>query len=454
MSLLSLLRILLARWWLILLVLVSCVLLTLAVSLNLPKQYTATTELILNGNVQDRMTGQFAPARSGYMATQVEVIRSRNVAGRVYAGLPEEAVELARQEALRDMGEEADPQRWVTSTLARNLVVTPGGRDSNVLSISVQGGNPELAAAMANTLAAAYMDTNLELRTDPARRFSDWYDQQMAVLRQKLRDAHRELSSYQQEHGIVALDERLDVETSRLQELSSMLVVAQGEHLQDQIRDNQSQRPAAAYVPDNVVIQNLRSQLTTAETRLEDLATRYGLNHPEYRKAVAEVNALRQSLQREMAIVTRSLRSTAEFSESQTGELEAQLEQQRARVLQLNAQRDELELLRQEVDMAQQAYNSAAGRASANQLESRLAETDVTVLNPAVVPVRPSAPDLRLNLVVSVALGLLLGVGLALLLEMTNRRVRSRADVEEILGLPVLGYLPFPQTEARYPGAH
>lgn len=450
MSLVTLLRILAARWWLIFGILVVTVLATGAITMQLPRQYTATTELILNGNVQDRMTGQFVPARSGYLSTQVEVIRSRNVAQRVYGRLDPQARAHAAEEAARTLGPEGEASRWVVRTLRQNLTVV-SGRDSNVLAVSLRGENPELIAALVNALAGAYIDTNLELRTDPARRFSVWYDEQLEVLRQNLRNARRALSSYQQEHGIVALDERVDVETARLRELSSMLVDAQGQQLQDQIRDSQTQR-AATYVPDNTVIQNLRAQLATAETRLEDMSTRYGFNHPQYRTAVAEVNALRQSLQREVAIVARSLRNTAEFSESRTTELEAQLAEQRARVLALNAQRDELELLRQEVDMAQDAYNAAASRASANQLESRLAETDVTVLNPAVVPFMPSSPNLSLNLIIATALGLLLGSGLALLLEMTRRKVRSRTDIEDTLGLPVIGYLPLGPARHDYPG--
>lgn len=450
MSLLSLTRILLARGWLILAILVACVAVAALVTWQLPRQYTATTELIMNGNVQDRMTGQPVPARSGYLATQMEIIRSRNVAVRVHEYLTPETRAMAAEEAVRAQGDEAVTSRWVTRTLTRNLTVT-SGRDSNVMTVSLKGENPELTAALVNTLAAAYIDTNLELRTDPARRFSVWYEEQLGMLRQALRDARRALSRYQQEHGIVALDEQVDVETSRLRELASMLVAAQGEQLQDRIRDSQT-RQAATYVPDNTAIQNLRSQLATAEAHLEDVSTRYGLNHPDYRKAVVEVNALRQSLQREMNIVARGLRTTAEFSESRTAELEAQVAEQRARVLTLNAQRDELELLRHEVDMAREAYNVAAGRASATRLESRLAETDVTVLNPAVVPVSPSSPNMRLNLVMAAALGLLLGGGLALLLEMAGRKVRSRSDIEDTLGLPVIGYLPLRPARSERPG--
>ena len=92
--------------------------------------------------------------------------------------------------------------------------------------------------------------------------------------------------------------------------------------------------------------------------------------------------------------------------------------------------------------MAQEAYNAASGRAQANTLESRLAETNVTVLNEAIPPSLPTSPNIKLNLVIATVLGFLLGVALSLLLELANRRVRSRSDIEETLGIPVLAYLP------------
>ena len=172
------------------------------------------------------------------------------------------------------------------------------------------------------------------------------------------------------------------------------------------------------------------------------MSNRYGERHPEYRRQAARVQSLRASLARERSIAANSLESTANVSQSRLEELQQAFDDQKQRVLALKEQRDELDLLQQEVQMAQEAYNAASGRAQANTLESRLAETNVTVLNEAVPPSMPTSPNVKLNLVIATALGLLLGVALSLILELTNRRVRSRSDIEETLGLPVLAYLP------------
>tara|TARA_R100001440_G_scaffold14959_4_gene25295 strand:- start:27935 stop:29302 length:1368 start_codon:yes stop_codon:yes gene_type:complete len=440
-SLESFFKILRARWLLIAGLTVFCLVATLVVSMSLPKTYTATTELIVDGKPQDLLSGQVLPARAGYIATQVDVIQSRKVASKVYELLPPDMRKLADQRAADDASDgEVDPEKWVVQTLRRNMVATPG-RNSNVLSVSVSEENSELAAGLANAVSEAYVRTNLELRTDPARRFSQWYDEQMTVLRDNLREARTRLTDYQQSHGIVAADQKLDVETSKLRELSSMLVAAQGDRLQDDVRQVQDKQ-ASAQVLGNPVVQKLRSDLAQAEATLSDASTRYGRNHPEYKKAEAEVQSLKSQLSQETRVVGSSLQSTAAQSAKRESELRDAVAEQKEKVLKLNAQRDELDLLKQEVDAAQEAYNTASGRASASRLESRLSQTDVAVLNDAVAPTLPSAPDVRLNLVIAAALGIMLGIGLSLLLELTHRRVRSRAEVEEYLGVPVLAYLP------------
>lgn len=440
MSLSSLFRILLARWWITATLVVVCVAVMAVVTVFMPRTYTASTELIMEGNVQDRVTGESVSARSGYMITQSEVIRSRRVAERVYEYLPDDIRTLVDQRAAEEQPEgKVDPAGWLSGYVRRNVSVE-AGKNSSVMAITLSAPDPQVAAGALNSLAAAYIDTSIELRTDPARRFSKWYQDQMALLRENLRDARSQLSGFQQEHGIVGLNEQLDLENSRLAELSSKLVEAQDQSTQDQLRRGEGNGVAA--MPNNAAIQNLRSELARAEAELEDMSTRYGERHPEYRRQRSEVQALRGSLARERSIAAESLASTADVSQSRLQELQQAFDNQKERVLSLKAKRDELELLQQEVQMAQEAYNTASGRAQANTLESRLGETNITVLNEAVPPSMPTSPNLKLNVVIATALGFLLGVALSLLLELGNRRVRSRSDIEDTLGIPVLAYLP------------
>lgn len=438
-------RVLMARWKLIFVCFALCVAAALGVSIMLPKVYTASTEIIVDDKPQDPLSGQYLPSGKGYLATQIDVITSRNVAKRVWSELSEDEKALASQQFSEEALAESSPERLVTSYVTQQVKAVPG-RDSSVVQISVDSENPEFAAILADAVASAYIQASLELRTEPARRFTQWYDGQLDVLRGNLQDARQSLSSYQKEHGIVAVDERLDVENSRLRELSSMLVNAQGQRLQDKARQSNSEREnwrtASSDVINNPVLQQLRSELAASEANLKELSTSLGVNHPKYIQARAEVLTLRSRIAEETSVVGNSIESEAALSSSREKELAQAVAEQKQKVLELTSQRDELAFLQQEVETAQQAYNSAANQASANRLESRLAESNIAVLNEAVAPSMPSGPNVKLNLVIAAALGVLLGIGLSLMLELFNRRVRSRSDLEDMLGLPVLAYLP------------
>jgi len=112
---------------------------------------------------------------------------------------------------------------------------------------------------------------------------------------------------------------------------------------------------------------------------------------------------------------------------------------QRARVLDLKESRNELTVLRRNVESAERAYDTAMQRSVVSRVESRANQTNITVLNPATVPTKPSRPRVALNIALSIVIGTMLGIGIVMLLEMFDRRVRARSDLE--LDVPLLAVL-------------
>ena len=139
---------------------------------------------------------------------------------------------------------EGDLTVWLADLLKKKLNVKPS-RDSNVINIEFSGADPSFSAVVANAFAQAYIDINLELKVDPARQHANWFDDQTKALRDKLEKARQALSSQQQETGIIATEERLDYEISKLHDLSTQLTIAQG-----QTSDSSSRRKAPEN-PDN-----------------------------------------------------------------------------------------------------------------------------------------------------------------------------------------------------------
>jgi hypothetical protein len=122
----------------------------------------------------------------------------------------------------------------------------------------------------------------------------------------------------------------------------------------------------------------------------------------------------------------------------------AALEAQRSKVLKLKDQRDESQVLQRDLEAAQRAYDAVGARLTQTSLESQNNQTNISVLTRASVPARHSSPRLLLNMLVAVFLGGMLAVGIALLRELIDRRVRSPEDLVRTIGLPVIGSIPQP----------
>ena len=433
------LLILKARGLLALLALGVTVATTLTVSLLLPKSYTATTTLIVDSKAKDPVTGIVLPAQliPGYIATQVDIIQSQNVALKVVDGLKLADNPNVKADFIASGEGQGDIRHWLAELLLKKLDVQPS-RESSVIQLGFEGTDPRFAALISNAFAQAYINTNLELKVEPARQTSAWYDGKIKELRLALEQAQAKLTDYQREKGLFASDERLDVETARLAELSSQLVMAQAQTFDSTSRQKQSS-DALPEIMNSPVVQSLRADIARAESKIAELAEKVGKNHPQYQRSEAELVSLREKLTGEVRTATRGVSSTAKVAQQREGDLRGSLAAQKSRVLDLKQKRDELTVLMHDVENAQRTYDAALQRQNQTSLESQSNQTDVAILNPAMPPVEASSPKVLLNVILSVFLGSLLGIGLAFLMEMIDRRVRSSDDLISGLDITVLG---------------
>jgi uncharacterized protein involved in exopolysaccharide biosynthesis len=188
----------------------------------------------------------------------------------------------------------------------------------------------------------------------------------------------------------------------------------------------------------------MRTDLGRAEARMQELGSRLGDNHPQVIEQRAALAELRSRVETETRRVTGGVSVTANIQRQRETELRASLEAQRARVAQLKAVRDEGSVLVRDVENAQRAFDVITQRLNQTNMESLNTQSNIYVLAQASPPWKPSSPIPLLNGIVSFVTGLLLGVALALVLELRNRRLRTVAEVPGALGLPVIGILPKP----------
>jgi chain length determinant protein EpsF len=435
------LRILWARKWLVFSLSVLVAVAGIVFVLTMPKRYTADASLVVDVRI-DPVLGAIAPglASPAFMATQVEILKSDRVASRVVKMLGVERSPAAIQQWRESTEARVPLERYFANLLQTGLSVAPS-RGSNVINVGFASADPVFASAAANAFAQAYMDVSVELRIEPTRQSQTFLDEQTKVLRANLEQAQARLSKFQQDKGIVVSDERVDQEMARLNQINADLAAAQVEQIETSTRQRNSGGEMSPDVMQSGLVQSLKAQIAGAQTKLSEISSIVGVNHPQRKQLEAQVAELRRQLSAEMRRVSGGTSVVSRGSAQKVEELKALAELQKRRVLALRNERDQIAVYQRDVEAAQRAYDAVSRSANQVGLESQNTQASVRLLSPAVEPMFPSKPRVAVGILGSIAGGLLVAALVALGLELLDRRVRNPEDLMLVAGVPVIGVL-------------
>ena len=440
-------RIIRSRFLLILTIFAVTVAAAIVGSLMISKRYSSTTELHVDVRSIDPVTGaavfsQQTPQQ--YLATQIDILKSERVLQRVIASLGLESDPTIQAEWAAASGGIGQIRDWLGTMLLKNMDAV-ASLDGSTIKVTYESKDPNQATDIANAFAQAYLQTTVDLKAEPAKEASKWFTAEAEVARKELAEAQARLSKFQRESGIISNDERFDVENQRLNELSTQLVNAQGEAADARSRLDSVKRRGRDAMPEvvsNALIQTLKSEVSRAEGRVGQLASRLGPNNPELLSAQSELQSLRSRLNQEISQVGNSIEQGANITLQRETQLRRQLDEQRTKVQKLRQERDQMAPLLRDVESAQKALDQLIQRSQDTRVTSRAALTNVTVLSKASVPTEPSRPKPVLNIAIGAFLGLLLGVLASLALELLQRPLRTPDDLLQVSGVPVLAVLP------------
>ena len=441
MTFVQYLRIIWARKWLFLSLLVLAAAAGITFTLNQRKIYTAETSLIVEMRI-DPALGALAPALAApsYMATQIEILRSERVASRAVKLLGVERSAAAVEQWREETQAKIPLDRYFADVLSRGLSVEPA-RGSNLINLSYSAPDPLFAQAAANAFAQAYMDVSVDLRVAPARQSATFLEEQNKALRATLEQAQTRLSKFQQSKGIVVTDERLDQENARYNALIGQLANAQAERVETAARQRNTGGEMSPDVLQSGAIQGLKSQLVAAQTKLIEASNIVGRNHPSRVQLESQIKELNDQLAAETRRVAGGTSNVNRGSGQKVGELQSMVDQQKKQVLALRSDRDQISVYLRDVEAAQRAYEAVSQRISLLNLEGQNNQANTRLLSPAVEPLKPSRQKTMLGIVGSIVGGLVLGALAALGLELLNRRVRAPEDLLVVPGVPVIGVL-------------
>lgn len=419
---------LLSRWRLILSIMIVSLATTIVVTYLLPVTFTADVTLIINFNepadFEDNNENLSPILEPNYMATQVGIIESHHVALRVVDNLKLADNADWRTQFIDETDGIGDIRHWLADILLEDLTVAPD-EESRLVTVSFTAKEPQFAAAVANAFATEYENTNLELSTNAPRKSAEQFSGVLADLRAKIDQAQSKLSQHQRSNNIFAIDEKLDIETARLNELNNNLLAAQGntrvaESQLRQIEDLQRSGSSLDGLPQllsNSFVQQLKTDLGRKQAELAQISSRAGTRHPQYQSLSAEVQTLRSSLARETKAVVISIKNQVEQGRGLEQSLMEAVDRQKTKEMELKKLRDQVPALTREVEGAQYNYQNALTEFNKALVQSRVNQTNVTILNPARVPMIPSFPDWAINIALSIVLGGTVALVTVLMLE-------------------------------------
>lgn len=407
------------RWGVILSVWLVVMATSAAVTALLPRQYLATASLVLDIK-PDPIAGSYPGLVSNTLVTtQVDVLMSERVARRVVRNLRLLDNPTLKAQWQAEVEAEQPMEQWLLELLKKRVDVRPS-RESNVIQVSYRANDPKTAAALANGFVQAYLDTALELRVDPARQFSSFFDERSREARAALTAAQGRLASFEARQGLLVTDERMDVENARLAELSSQVAVAMGQRSDAASRLEAVRIRPLQELPDvlsHSVVSGLRAEHSRMAARLQEMDARLGPEHPQRQEAAAGLAELEQRIVAESQRVGAGIESHHLIAQRRLAGSLAQLAVQRERVLQMKAARNEASVLSREVENAQRAYDALVGRQQLTQLESQTTQGQANWLSAAVPPSQADSPRPVLNLLLAAFFGAVLALAVAWILE-------------------------------------
>lgn len=427
---------------------VAMVMAGLISKLVLKKSYDATATVLVDYEVNAPDTNREFPSQlaEGYMKTQLAFVGSAAVLGPVLDALgwmsnaDKKKGYVGPPEGLRE--------HLMWKVLYENLALS-NPQDSRFIYISYSAESAAEAAKVANAVADHYVREHGERLRSPAKSRADEYQKSLDEFKTRFIAAQAAVAEFRKRTGLVDLDGSGQMEAERLRELNSALLLAESDQRNAAIRSRQVSRLRSGAVDSDVEyasspgVVRIREDLLTAEARFSELQKVLGPRHPDYLVAEAQVRELRQKLQGEVSGygggVVDNASAAAGQSSALVGSLRSRIEEEQQRLLNVRGQQDEVARLLSERDAAEKLYKLALDEYGQIIRSAETQYNDVSLVAPAVPPVRHTKPKASVNVVIGFIGGLICAALVCLLIELRRRRVRCAEDLEvAFAGLPLM----------------
>jgi polysaccharide biosynthesis transport protein len=327
---------------------------------------------------------------------------------------------------------------------------------TRLLEIRFSSSDPSLAAKAVNAVIDTYIEQNYKTRLDATMRTSDWLAQQLTELQTRVEESQEKLVRYQKEHGILGIDEKENIITSKLDEINKELTAAEGDRMQKE----SVYRLASSGDPDllsnldpSSPILRLRSQEEDLHRQFAEASVRFQPTYPKAQEIKQQLDAVDADLKAEITRLATKYEQDYLAALGREKLLRTSLESQKSEENRLNESAIEYSLLKRDVESNRQLYEGLLQKLKEAGVMTGLRSSNVRIVDPASAPTSPALPNIPRNLLMSLMVGLAGGLALAFVIESRDDTVHSLEQVRMITALPSLAVIPFASPGRSLPGA-
>lgn len=437
-----------------------------AITLLMTPIYTATTTLQIDREAARILDeGDVAPRESmiqgeEFFQTQYGLLRSRSLTERVIDDLG-----LAASDGFLEQMGAKPPRRGEQSAAAQaarrreavikvvqdNLGVSPV-RGSRLVSVSFDSPDPNLSVRVANAFSENFIQSNLDRRYESSSYAREFLEDRIEQTKVRLADAERELVAYAANQQIINIreadetsGESQSLASSNLSALNSALADARAERIGSEEKWRQASGASLFTLPEvlnNPAIQRLAEERVRVTAEIQQKSQLFQSSYPEMVQLQARSEELTNQINALASGIRASIRGEFEVARNREQSLVRQVEGLKADVIDLRGRSVQYGILQREVDTSRTLYDALLQRYNEVGVTGGVTTNNVSIVDQADAPSRPSKPRLLINVALAGVFGLGLGIVLAFLLEALDESLASPDDVENKLNLPVLGVIP------------
>jgi capsular exopolysaccharide synthesis family protein len=378
-----------------------------------------------------------------FLKTQFEVLTSKPL-------LYEVINRLNLQQKWGSDGEKL--QRDVALKILQNSVSVFQQRDTSLIVINVKRDNPDEAADIANLLAEVYRDSRLNLASKESREAIDQIEIAVKEQAQRVVDAEQKVQDIREQFGLAIIggEGSVDISEMQMQQLEADRMAAQQAMLEKEgilnILENLEDEDlvdSSSGITSDPLIMNTIQQIQSIDVQLSSLSADFGPNHPEILRFQYQKEKAEEVLKQQLQSLRNRLQTEYDLAQSRFNKVDALLETVKAQTIE--EQGKEYQPFRKalaDLDIERMIYNQLSAKLRQEIITLDVPRNPVEIIDTAEPNRRPVSPNLFMNVLLSIFIGLGAGVGLAYFIEYLDTSIKTADDVERILGLPVLGQIP------------